>query len=78
MATVVTLSGVINPDLELVKSDHAAFGFFIKIGENLYDFDLTIHKVNFKKKLLVSVDVDCYTGDTSIFPNIQGHVLESI
>lgn len=77
MATVVTLSGVIDKNLELIKSDDAAFGFFVKIGKNLYDFDLTLHKVNFDGDLLFFTDVNCYKGDKVIFPNIQGHVLET-
>ena len=77
MATVVTLSGVIDKKLKIIKNEAAAFGFFVKVGKDLYDFDLTLHKVHFDEGMLYSVDEDCYTGDTAIFPNIQGHVLET-
>lgn len=85
MATIITLSGIVNQEFKLVKNDDAPFGFFIKIGKNLYDVDLTLHKVTFDKKCPGSyiTECECFNNDDnngdpiSSFVNVQGHVIET-
>jgi hypothetical protein len=64
---IVTVVGVLHPDIKVVRDVHSEDGFSIDIRGELYTVKLSLHKIDIGKDGIVTMERQAFLDDHEVY-----------